>query len=93
MLNELQSLLGIDAQPLFCRIYRWRRANPQYDIGHLDRVDAIEAALPTGIHVTGSPYRGIGIPDCVHQAEQTVSQVAAAIGPLTGAVLNSGTST
>ena len=35
------------------------------------RVDAIEAALPAGIWVTGSPYRGIGIPDCVHQAQQT----------------------
>ena len=75
VLDELQALLGIEAKPVFYRIYRWQRANPQYDVGHLERVAAIEEALPAGIHVTGSPYRGIGIPDCVHQGQQTASQV------------------
>jgi len=70
--SELRSLLGIDAEPLFYRIYRWHRANPQYDVGHLARVAAIEAALPAGLWVTGSPYRGVGIPDCVKQAKETV---------------------
>ena len=79
VLDELQALLGIDAQPLFSRIYRWRRANPQYDVGHLNKVAAIEAALPEGIYVTGSPYRGIGIPDCVHQGQQTAEQVIEAL--------------
>jgi oxygen-dependent protoporphyrinogen oxidase len=69
--RELDTLLGINATPLFHRLFRWRNATPQYDVGHLQRVDAIEAALPAGIYVTGSPYRGIGIPDCVHQAQQT----------------------
>lgn len=69
---ELQQTLGIRGAPLFQRIYRWPQANPQYDVGHLQRVEAIEAALPPALLVSGSPYRGIGIPDCVHQAEQTV---------------------
>jgi oxygen-dependent protoporphyrinogen oxidase len=43
----------------------------------LDRVDAIEAAVPANIFVSGSPYRGIGIPDCVHQAKETAQQVIA----------------
>ena len=68
--DELRALMGIDAEPLFQRIYRWPRANPQYDVNHLQRVEAIESALPPGLFVSGSPYRGIGIPDCVHQAEQ-----------------------
>jgi oxygen-dependent protoporphyrinogen oxidase len=75
--SELKALLGIEAEPLFHRIYRWHRANPQYDVGHLDLVDSIEAALPPHVYVTGSPYRGIGIPDCVHQGQQTAEQVAA----------------
>ena len=55
---------------------RWqRRANPQYDVGHLDRVTAIETGLPDGIFVTGSAYRGIGIPDCVHQGQQTAERL------------------
>jgi oxygen-dependent protoporphyrinogen oxidase len=75
VLSELEALLGIDAQPLFYRIFRWRRANPQYDVGHLDRVQAIEAGLPERIYVTGSPYRGIGLPDCVHQGQETAARL------------------
>ena len=37
--------------------------------------DAIEAALPPGVFVSGSPYRGIGIPDCVHQGQTTAQHV------------------
>jgi oxygen-dependent protoporphyrinogen oxidase len=69
---ELRDLMGITAEPVFHRIYRWFNANPQYDVGHLQRVRAIEEALPSNVFVTGSPYRGIGIPDCVHQAQETV---------------------
>ena len=76
---ELRQTMGIRGAPLFHRIYRWPRANPQYDVGHLERVVMIEAALPPGLFVSGSPYRGIGIPDCVHQAEQTVQGVLATL--------------
>jgi protoporphyrinogen/coproporphyrinogen III oxidase len=76
--HELRSLLGISAEPLFHRIFRWRRANPQYDVGHLERVAAIEEALPPGVYVTGSPYRGVGIPDCVKQAQDTARRINAA---------------
>jgi oxygen-dependent protoporphyrinogen oxidase len=75
--RELREIMGLDADPLFHRIYRWHRSNPQYDVGHLDRVDAIEAALPANIFVTGSPYRGIGIPDCVRQGKETAQKVIA----------------
>jgi oxygen-dependent protoporphyrinogen oxidase len=75
--DQLKHILGIEAAPLFDRIYRWWNANPQYDVGHLERVDAIEAALPQGVYVTGSPYRGVGLPDCVHQAQQTAEHVLA----------------
>ncbi len=68
------TLLGIDAEPLFHRIYRWWRSNPQYDVGHLERVAAIEAALPAGVVVTGSAYRGVGIPDCVKQGRDAARQ-------------------
>ena len=73
--RELEICMGITAEPLFQRIYRWERANPQYDVGHLARVSAIEDALPAGLFVTGSPYRGVGIPDCVHQAQQSAAKV------------------
>lgn len=77
--SELHELLGIDAVPVMHRLYRWRNATPQYDVGHLDRVNAIEAALPAGLYLTGSPYRGIGIPDCVHQGQQAAASIWAQI--------------
>jgi len=83
VLSELRALLGIDAQPLFYRIFRWRRANPQYDVGHLERVQTIEAGLPEGTYVTGSPYRGIGLPDCVHQGQQTAARLIAELAQRT----------
>lgn len=77
--DELKALLGIEAKPIFHRIYRWNRANPQYDVGHLEQVKEIESALPGGLYVTGSPYRGIGLPDCVHQGQQTAARILSEI--------------
>lgn len=71
--GELRAVLGIEAEPLFHRIYRWNNANPQYDVNHLERITAIESALPDGLYVTGSAMRGVGMPDCVYQAQQSAS--------------------
>ena len=75
--REMRAIMGIDVAPDLYRIYRWFQANPQYDVGHLERVSAIESALPAGLYVSGSPYRGVGIPDCVRQAGETAGEVFA----------------
>jgi oxygen-dependent protoporphyrinogen oxidase len=66
-LAALRPLLGIERDPLFSRVYRWERANAQHEVGHLDRVAAIERQLARhpGLFITGSGFRGVGIPDCV----------------------------
>ncbi|HEY3230323.1 MAG TPA: protoporphyrinogen oxidase, partial [Roseiflexaceae bacterium] len=74
---ELSDTLGIAATPLWSRIYRWPRANPQYDVGHLDRMDALEALLPPGLYLAGGAYRGVGIPDCVRQGQDAVMKAFA----------------
>ena len=73
--DELRSIMGITADPLFHRIYRWHEANPQYDVNHLPLIEAVESSLPPALFVTGSPYRGVGIPDCVHQAQATAQAI------------------
>ena len=73
--DELRSLLHIEAQPLFHKIFRWPDGYPQYDLGHLDRVAAIESALPAGLYLAGSSYRGIGVPDCIKQGQAAAGQV------------------
>lgn len=73
--RELRALLGVEAAPVLQRIYRWIDAQPQYDVGHLDRVAAIEAALPAGVRVAGSAFRGVGIPDCVRQGREAAEKI------------------
>ena len=44
---------------------------PQYNVGHLDRVERIETRLkrfPT-LALAGKSYRGVGIADCIHGGE------------------------
>lgn len=72
---ELAAILGVRAAPLFTHIVRWPNGYPQYDVGHLERVANIEAALPVGLVVAGSAYRGVGVPDCIHQGELAAANV------------------
>lgn len=64
---HLAQLTGITGRPLFARVFRWTDRSPQYDVGHLDRVAAIDAATGAvpGLYLAGSGFRAIGIPDCV----------------------------
>jgi oxygen-dependent protoporphyrinogen oxidase len=55
---------------------------PQYQVGHLARVEAIESCLRAhpGLALAGGAYRGVGIADCVRSGED------AAVRLLEGAV-------
>ena len=75
--RELADILNIVAEPLMFRAHRWADGYPQYDLGHLDRVAAIDAALPPGLVVTGNAYRGVGVPDCVRQANEAAAKIVA----------------
>ncbi len=78
-LGAMTPLLGIDGAPLFSRVYRWARASAQHNVGHLERVQLIDRALTAhpGLFVTGSGFRGVGIPDCVADGRATARQAAA----------------
>ncbi|CAG1015560.1 partial protoporphyrinogen/coproporphyrinogen III oxidase, partial [Anaerolineae bacterium] len=72
---QLRELLGIESAPMLQRIYRWHHSNAQYDVGHLDRVANLEKSLPAGLYLTGSAYRGVGIPDCIKQSQDTARRI------------------
>jgi oxygen-dependent protoporphyrinogen oxidase len=78
--EELATIMGVHATPTVARAYRWMRGNPQYDVGHLDRMDEIDTLCPAGLYLTGSAFRGVGIPDCVKQGQATAAQVVAYLG-------------
>ncbi|MBZ4415017.1 protoporphyrinogen oxidase [Myxococcus sp. RHST-1-4] len=65
--EELKALAGVTAAPSFTQVFRWPAGIPQYNVGHLERVAAIDVALQRwpGLHLTGNAYKGIGINDCI----------------------------
>ena len=71
------SLIGVQGDPLLVRIARHPRAMPQYILGHLERVESIRRKLARypRLFLTGIAFDGIGIPDCIHAAENTAQQV------------------
>jgi oxygen-dependent protoporphyrinogen oxidase len=74
---ELADATGITAAPIAHRVTRWGGALPQYNIGHLDRVARIRAAVgdQPGLAVAGAAYDGIGIPACIATAQAAARQV------------------
>jgi oxygen-dependent protoporphyrinogen oxidase len=77
-MQALRPLLRITGEPVLTRVYRWVRASAQHNVGHLARMAAIERALGRhpGLFITGSGFRGVGIPDCIADGRATGSQVS-----------------
>jgi len=45
-----------------------RHAIPQYEVGHKQRVDKINAHLPKNLKLLGASYYGVSVNDCIAQA-------------------------
>jgi len=77
--RELTDLVGATEAPVTWRVDHWDNGFPQYEPGHDERVDRIEAALGRldGIFVAGAAYRGVGIAACVQQAGIAAARVRA----------------
>jgi len=75
--GELAELLGVRVPPLWTRVGRYPRAMPQYQIGHLARVEAIEGCVRelSGLALAGGAYRGVGIADCVRSGEDAATRL------------------
>jgi oxygen-dependent protoporphyrinogen oxidase len=76
--RECAELMGFRQEPAGWRIHRWSRAMAQYEVGHRQRIEEVEACaarLP-GIHLTGNAYQGIGIPDCIRRSREVAERVA-----------------
>lgn len=76
--EELRSTCGIECTPVMTRVFRLPRSMPQYTVGHVERIGAIEARLAShpGLFVAGAAYRGVGIPDCISSGEAAADSAA-----------------
>ena len=75
--REIAPLLRIRAAPVFSHAQVYRRALPQYNIGHTDRLQALErlrAELP-GLFFVGNYLRGPAIGNCVELAMSTAKML------------------
>jgi protoporphyrinogen/coproporphyrinogen III oxidase len=75
--KALSTVYGLPASPRAASVVRWPRSMPQYEVGHLERVAGIEAALPAGIFVAGNALRGVGLPDAIRQGTEAAERAAA----------------
>jgi oxygen-dependent protoporphyrinogen oxidase len=75
--SDLRDAIGLDMPPVGSLVQRWGGGLPQYAVGHLDRVDRVEAAVDgvPGLAVCGAAYRGVGIAACVASGGKAATRV------------------
>jgi len=77
VVTELGPMTGVVGPPLEALVTRWPEAFPQYAVGHLDRVSAIEAMagrLPA-LSLAGAAFGGVGIPACIASGRRAARAV------------------
>lgn len=71
--RDLRMTMGIGAAPVASRVKRYRNGFPQYEVGHLQRIDDLELTLERDapdLAVCGMAHRGVGIPACIREARR-----------------------
>ncbi|MCH2181510.1 MAG: protoporphyrinogen oxidase [Mariniblastus sp.] len=77
--KDLADLVGLQGEPDFQQVIRWRNCMPQYHVGHVDRVGAMQQAMRAhpGLEMAGNSYAGVGIPVCVASGQQAADRLLA----------------
>jgi len=75
-LSGLRTYMGVTAEPLFVKVHPWPNSMAQYHVGHRERIAEIEsrAARHPGLHLLGNAFHGVGIPDCIREAQHLVAR-------------------
>ncbi len=74
---EMADVMGVRGLPVDTRVTRWGGGLPQYNVGHLDRVARVRAAVAVqpGLAVCGAAYDGLGIPACLATARTAAGRI------------------
>ena len=76
--KEIQRIMNFAAQPEWVRINRLIHCMPQYNVGHRAGITAVREHVAKhypNLHLIGTPFDGIGIPDGVKQAKELVESI------------------
>lgn len=79
VLDEGREALGLTGEPVDVVVQRWPDGLPQYDVGHVRRVAAVQRGLPDGVAMTGALFDGVGIAPIVGHAEATAAALLRSI--------------
>ncbi|MEV4094871.1 protoporphyrinogen oxidase [Streptosporangium saharense] len=81
--EEMAEVAGARGLPRDSRVTRWGGSLPQYDVGHLDRVARVRAAVAPhpGLAVCGAAYDGLGVPACVATARTAAARILDHLDP------------
>jgi protoporphyrinogen/coproporphyrinogen III oxidase len=76
--QELAALLDT-AAPLWREVVQWPRAIPQYTLGHLGRIAALEQAeaAVAGLFFRSNYRGGVSVGDCIKSTDAAAAAVAA----------------
>ena len=77
--RDLGDLLGIEGEPVWQRVSRWPRAIPQYELGHLERIERLDQALAKHprLSLIGNWRGGIAVGDCLENGRVMARQILA----------------
>lgn len=81
--NEMAEVMGVRGLPRDTRVTRWGGSLPQYEVGHLDRVARIRAAVAAhpGLALCGAAYDGLGVPACIATARTAAARILDHLDP------------
>jgi oxygen-dependent protoporphyrinogen oxidase len=80
---QLSRVLGPLPEASDVIVRRWPHSLPQYPVGHLERMAELESMLSAmpGLHLLGSAYHGVGLPDLIRQGRSTARVLAGQTHP------------
>jgi protoporphyrinogen/coproporphyrinogen III oxidase len=79
---DLDRTMGVRADPVLARIYRWPLGIAQYRVGHQDRLDRIHGRLENapGLWVAGSSFYGVAMNSCFEKAPGQAAEILEYLG-------------
>ncbi len=78
VLADIAKLLGVKGDPIFEKMYFWKNAIPQYNVGYgeiLEAINELEKKFPNMIMI-GSYRGGVGVSACIESALTAAANLA-----------------
>ena len=78
VVKECMQLMKLRKRPEFARIFKWKHAIPQYNVGHMrlmERLDRELASLPD-LYVRCNWVGGVSLNDCIANSMKTAEKIA-----------------